>query len=77
MRAFLFSIIAMLVIAIGTYEIFGIFLRENAGTAFSRPSARVSDSYKPNPDGSLSHEGAPAGGVTAGRSQTGQGKGSQ
>jgi len=77
MRVFLLSIIAMLVIAIGTYGIFGAFLRENAGDAFARPSARVSNAYKPNPNGVLSHEASPAGGATAGRSQTGQANGSQ
>ena len=76
MRVFLLSIIAMLVIAIGTYEIYGAFLRENAGDAFALPSARVSDAYKPNPNGVLSHEASPAGGVTAGRSQAGQANGS-
>jgi hypothetical protein len=72
MRMFLLSCLAVVAIGVGAYVALEGYLRESAGDAFAVPrSTRVSDSYKPDPRGFLSHIHAPSGGETSGRSTAG------
>ncbi|HEY8565343.1 MAG TPA: hypothetical protein VIL65_07570 [Beijerinckiaceae bacterium] len=71
MRVFLLSCLGVALIAAAAYAILEGGFARNAGDAFARAgSTRVSDEYKPDPAGYLSHVQAPAGGKTSGRSQT-------
>lgn len=57
MRVFLLSIVAVLMVAASAYLVLEGYVRQNAGDTFSRPpSTRISDTYKPEPSGLLSHE---------------------